>query len=129
MLIAVISFLGLLLSVYALYTEKKHAANHHYHPLCDIDTKTSCTKAFDSPYGKLLGIPNSLAGIVFYLVLIVLAFFNYNRYLFYLSLLSVLGSCYLAYILFAKLKIKCVVCISIYVVNLLLLVITYFQNF
>ena len=115
----------MLLSIYAFYIEKRVEENKKYKALCDISDKASCTKAFSSSYGKMFIIPNSLMGIIFYAVIIILALLNQTNSIFYLSILSLLITLYLAYILFIKLKNICIVCSLIYAVNILLVIFAY----
>jgi len=122
--IIIISIIGVLLSIYAYHTEIKIRANKKYKPVCDISKNISCTKAFQSKYGKLFGVPNSLLGIFFYILIILLSFFSL-KIVFYLAILSVLGSTVLSYFSYYKLKTFCVVCTSIYIVNILLLIFSY----
>jgi len=126
--ILIIAIIGIILSIYALYVEYKKSKNKNYQAACDISDNSSCTKAFLSSYGKILGIPNSALGIIFYLIIIILSLFNtYNNIIFYLSVISFIGSLYLAYILYFKLKNFCLVCNAIYVVNILLLIFSYLR--
>lgn len=122
--VIVLSILGFLLSLYSYYAEKKFCKTKRK-MICDINDKISCTKAFTSIYGKTFGISNSLYGMVFYLFILILSFYNL-KYVFYLSILAVLGSVYLAYVLYFKVKSFCIVCNSIYLVNILLLVFSYY---
>ncbi len=124
-LIITLSIIGLLLSIYASYTEMKLSKNKKHKALCDIHDKISCTKAFSSEYGKMFGVSNSLAGIGFYILLIILAFLNYQMIIFYLAIASMLATIYLAYVSFFKLKNLCIVCTLIYIVNIILLVASY----
>ena len=116
----IVAVIGVLLSLYAYYVEKKHEKNKNYKALCDITDKSSCSAAFSSKYGKLLGVSNSLLGIVFYIIIIILSY-TYKEFILYLAILSVLGSVYLAYIQYAKIRNFCLVCTAIYLVNILLL--------
>ena len=127
--IYIVSILGLLLSVYAFFVEKKIEKSKSYKPLCDISKKISCTKAFASKYGRLAGVSNSFAGIFFYLIVVFLAFIGQLNYIFYLAIISVIGSVYLAYIQITKIKSFCLVCSGIYIVNLLLLFFSYVELF
>ena len=124
-IIIILSIIGMLLSIYAFYIEKRVEENKKYKALCDISDKASCTKAFSSPYGKMFTIPNSLMGIIFYAVIIILALLNQTNSIFYLSILSLLITLYLAYILFIKLKNICIVCSLIYIINILLVIFSY----
>ncbi len=123
--IRILSLLGLILSIYAFYTEKKFEKNKKHKALCDIHDKASCTKAFSSEYGKMFGVSNSLAGVFFYVIIIILSFLNYYKIIFYFAIISSLITIYLAYALFFKLKNLCIVCTAIYIINILLFVISY----
>ena len=121
--ILIISLIGFLLSCYALIVEIK-LKNKKYKAFCDFTEKMSCSKAFSSSYGRIALLPNSLYGIFFYLLILYLAYFNYLNYILYLSILSFIGSILLAYVSYFKLKNFCLVCTSIYIVNILLLIVS-----
>ena len=123
--IQITAFIGLLLSAYALYVEKKTERSTSYKAACDISDKISCTKAFKSKYAKMMGLSNSLFGLFVYIFILALTLYGDERIIFFLSAFAVLGSIYLAYISYFKLKNLCVVCTSIYLVNFLLLVFSY----
>ncbi len=120
MTITIIATVGLILSVYAYYVERK-GKDKNYKALCDINNKMSCSKAFSSKYGKTFGVSNSIYGILFYLLIIILYSINQRNIIFYLAIFSVLGSVYLGYLQYFKIKNFCLVCTLIYLVNLLLL--------
>ena len=122
----ILSAIGIILSIYALYVERKAKANAKYKAICDLSDRMSCSNAFRSDYGKVFfGIPNSAIGILAYLILLVLAILNINDYIFYLSIPAVLATIYLAYALFIKLENTCLVCIGIYATNILLFTFSY----
>lgn len=135
---------GLGLSSYAYFVEYQLEHEPGYKAMCDIDESHSCSSVFNSTYGrgfgivgKLMGnqnhplnVPNSLYGIVFYSVLGMLFLLGSNsRFLvsfqFYMLILANCMSIYLGYLLYAVLKTICVVCISTYSVNFLLLLTLY----
>jgi len=118
--IIIIAIIGIFLSAYALYVEKKMRIDKKYNAVCDISKNISCSRAFRSKYGKLFGVSNSLIGILFYFLVIVFYFINLN-FVLYISILAVVGSFYLAYISYVKMKNFCLVCTGIYLVNILLL--------
>jgi len=122
--IIILSILGFILSSYALSIEKKFKKSK-YKPACDINDKISCTKALTSSYAKLFKIKNSILGIFFYILIIVLAITNQIQTIFYLAIAATAGSVFLAYISYFKLKTICIVCTSIYIINILLLIISY----
>ena len=126
--VLVIAIMGFIISVYTYLVEYKLKTNRKYKAICDVNNKISCSKALLSNYSNLFGISNSVKGIIFYILIIFLSFFNIN-YVFYLSIISVLGSIFLAYISYFKLKIFCLICTAIYVVNILLLIVSYYTLF
>ena len=116
---------GYFLSLYAFFVEFQLHNKKKYAPLCDLSASISCSKAFTSKYGHMFGVPNSLFGILSYAFLFVLVSSGFYMYSFYFAALSLLGSLYLAYISYFKIKTYCLVCNSIYVVNILLVVFSY----
>ena len=123
--IQITAFAGLLLSAYSLYVEKKTKKSTSYKAACDISDKISCTKAFTSEYSSFAGLSNSLYGLFLYLFILALTLYGDGRIIFFISVFAVIGSIYLAYISYFKLKNFCVVCTPIYLINLLLLVLSY----
>lgn len=131
---------GLALSSYAYYVEMMKEADENYIALCDIDENMSCSKVFNSKFGKGFGLvsrftgdekhplnqPNALYGIFFYSILGLLFICGSNsRFLaslqFYSFVLANCMSVYFGYILYFVLEDLCVVCIATYAVNFLLL--------
>ncbi|MEK6855401.1 MAG: vitamin K epoxide reductase family protein [Nanoarchaeota archaeon] len=123
--ILIISIIGLVISLYAMIVEKRLENKKSYKPACDITNNISCTKAFSSQYSKITGISNSLIGFLFYLVLIILSVYNKSQFIFYLSFISLIPTIFLAYISFIKMKNLCLVCTAIYILNILLVIISY----
>lgn len=115
------SVVGLTLAIYAVFVENKTKKDNTYHPVCEINDKTSCKTAFNSEYGKILGISNAIFGIIFYVTFIILTFTQFTNILLLMSIAAVLGSAYLAYALYFKLRNFCIVCTGTYIVNLVLL--------
>ena len=122
--IIILSLIGIAISIYAYSTEIKLRKDKKFKALCDISDKISCSKAFMSDYSKLFGISNALMGIFFYLIIMFISFFL-MRVVFYLAILSVIGSLYLAYISYIKLKTFCLVCTLVYIINILILIFSY----
>ena len=132
-----LSIIGLVLSLYALHVETQASKDPNYVALCDISSLSmSCSKVFSSPYGKGFGLvgrilgddhpvnqTNSVYGIIFYSTMLLSAFLKsklVSTVQFYLTLVSVVGSLYLAYILYFILQELCPVCVSTYVLNIFL---------
>ncbi|XP_011514133.1 vitamin K epoxide reductase complex subunit 1-like protein 1 isoform X2 [Homo sapiens] len=83
-----------------------------------------------SIFGKdgVLNQPNSVFGLIFYILQLLLgmtASAVAALILMTSSIMSVVGSLYLAYILYFVLKEFCIICIVTYVLNFLLLIINY----
>uniref|UniRef100_A0A8D0HE78 vitamin-K-epoxide reductase (warfarin-sensitive) n=1 Tax=Sphenodon punctatus TaxID=8508 RepID=A0A8D0HE78_SPHPU len=129
--------LGIALSVYAYHVETSKERNPEYRAMCDLSASVSCSKVFTSRWGRGFGLvesilgkrslfnqPNSLFGIAFYTLQILLSWSRSSLAALVLlgtSLVSIAGSLYLAYILFFVLHDFCVVCVTTYLLNLLLL--------
>lgn len=126
-IIALVALLGLCISLYAHWVDRKLLYNASYKPACDISGKISCSKPFSSPYSQVLGISNIMMGVIFYTSMFWLAISDFCYLLFIGALSSVVFSVYLAYILMFKIKTACLICISLYIVNILLLVATYYN--
>ncbi len=114
--------IGILLSLYTLYVEHRLKKDHSYKAVCDINDRMSCSKTFESPYGRIFGISNAYPGLLFYLVVIGLTYYLQFEFLLYITVFGLLFSAYLAYLLYFKLKHFCLVCHGIYLVNILLLI-------
>ncbi len=127
MFIRILIILGLLISLYALAVEYRLKRNKKYKAICEFNKKVSCSKAIKSKYSHLAGISNSAGGILFYSCLFILAALNLNILVFYLAVIGFLGSLYLAYLSLIKLKTFCLICNSIYIINILLLIFSYFS--
>ncbi|XP_043269739.1 vitamin K epoxide reductase complex subunit 1 [Venturia canescens] len=126
---------GLALSYYAWAVEVAKEKDDSYEAMCDISERVSCTNVFTSEYGKGFGLipedsifyaPNSIYGLIFYSILAVTSIFN--RYyhavvLVFLATLSNFSSAYLAWILYI-LNDLCVVCVSTYIVNAFILILS-----
>ena len=123
--ILILSCLGLLISLYAFYVKKKMEKDKNYSPVCDLSDKVSCTKAMGSEYGSFFIVPNSVWGIGFYALVLLLSILGNIEAVIWLSIVAVLGSIYLAYISFFKIKVLCPLCLGIYAINILILIFSY----
>ncbi len=124
-LLFILAVAGIVLSFYALHVEQYAGRKKGYQAVCDINEELSCTRAFTSDYGQTWGVSNAVYGIFFYLIVLMLSIANESGYILVLSLLAVVGSIYLAYVQYGKLKTLCVVCTAIYLVNILLLIFSF----
>ncbi|XP_077170871.1 vitamin K epoxide reductase complex subunit 1 [Paroedura picta] len=134
---------GLALSLYAFHVETSKEQDASYRALCDLSAAVSCSRVFTSRWGRGFGLvagllgprslfnqPNSIFGIAFYTLQILLGFSSSSLAAIALlasSFVSIAGSLYLAYILFFVLHDFCVVCISTYLLNFALLFLNYMR--
>lgn len=126
--IIILALIGFVLSLYAWHVERKVRMVKTYSPVCDISEHVSCSKAFSSIYGKHFGVSNGTYGLIFYVVIIALALMNMQTGIVVLSLISVIGSVYLASVLYIKLKNFCIICTGIYLINVLIFILTLMQT-
>jgi len=123
--IIILSFLGLALSLYAHGVEERKKRQPGYKPFCDLTEKVSCTKALMSEWGKMLGISNALTGIAYYALIFSLALLSSWVWIYFLSIIALVFSLFLAYLLYSRVKSYCVLCTSIYLINLLIFLVVW----
>jgi len=137
--------LGILVSVYALYVESRKHKDSSYKAACDLGENMSCSRVLTSSYSKgfglveilfgkehFLNMPNCILGIVFYTTQLFLGMMSLSwvpSVLFITSVVSCIGSAYLACILFFVLKDLCLVCTATYVINGVLMYLNYQRYF
>eukprot|EP00040_Diaphanoeca_grandis_P005926 m.35141 g.35141 ORF g.35141 m.35141 type:complete len:154 (-) comp17091_c0_seq1:286-747(-) len=127
---------GFAVSSYAYHVEHQMSLQDDYEAMCDLSATVSCTKVFSSEYGKGFGLiqlvlgddhflvqPNSLYGLVFYVAVVVLSFLGdaFFPLVKLAAVVSNIGSIYLGTVLYFVLGDTCIVCISMYIINFLLL--------
>ncbi|MEX2438244.1 MAG: vitamin K epoxide reductase family protein, partial [Candidatus Babeliales bacterium] len=121
----IIALIGLIICIYAWYVDRQLSKNKSYKAACDINDTVSCTKTFKSPWGKMFGFSNTILGILFYAGILALSYFGYTYLVFAGTIIAMAFSLYLAYILYFKIKTICLICTSIYIINILLLIVSY----
>ncbi|MBI2774880.1 hypothetical protein HYX58_02650 [Candidatus Dependentiae bacterium] len=128
MLFLLIAAIGFFISLYAALTERKVNEDPNYKAACDLTDTISCTKPMKSEYSNLFFISNSFAGMIYYAIIAVLAYLQMPLLIFIITAGGALFSCFLAYLLYFKIKALCLVCTSLYIINALLFIIAT-QNF
>ncbi|HXW85702.1 MAG TPA: vitamin K epoxide reductase family protein [Candidatus Bathyarchaeia archaeon] len=123
--LVVIALIGCAMSVYMLYLERALEQNYDYKAACDLSDYVSCSKVAKSPYSKIFGMQSGLISLVVYGIIAMCAFKERIELVMYLSGAMVVASVYLAYLIFFKIKAACPLCISMYVVNILLFILSY----
>jgi len=117
----VLAVLGLFFSLYSYKLDYQLKKDQNYKPFCDISDRFSCSKPLLSSYSRLFGISNFWLGILFYLSMIVFALLGMKTVLLWLSVGGCCVSLFLFFILVVQIKSFCIVCISMYIINGLLL--------
>lgn len=123
--VVVTAAVGLAISLYGMMVERKVKQNMQYKAACDISDKVSCTKSFTSPYNKLLGISNIIACLLYYVAMMFFGAIGNAIATMILAWAGLLVTIYFAYILYFKVKTICLICTSLYIVNVALVVVQY----
>lgn len=122
--IIILSIIGILLSIYLFYVEQKLKQDKSHKSICDINEKISCSAVAKSNYANILGISNTIIGLGFYIIVLILAIFNKANIIFPIAIISAIATAYLIYAMF-KLKKICIVCLAANMVNFIILIFSY----
>ncbi len=121
-LISIVAVIGFCISLYTYLLEKKVKENPDFKPACDLSDRVSCTKPMFSPYANLFYFSNALVGMAYYFLIVVLALLHAPTLLVIATIGGFIVSCILGYFLYFKIKSLCILCTSMYIINLILLV-------
>jgi vitamin-K-epoxide reductase (warfarin-sensitive) len=127
-LIIILSICGIFVSLYGWYVEKKIKGDSKYKPACDLSDKISCRAVARSSYSQMFFLSNSVLGLLFYITVFVCAWTGNVMIVKYLSAAACIVSLFFAYLLFAKIKSACLICITLYVINISLFLVSYFYK-
>jgi uncharacterized membrane protein len=122
--LVVLSALGFVISVYAIWVDNRIHTLVRYKPACDVTKVVSCSRVFGSNYGQVFGFSNAYIGLIGYALIFVFASLNNIPYVNVLAFFAVAVSLVLAYVSYFKLKSFCLVCTATYVINIFLLFIS-----
>lgn len=134
-LIILISLLGVIDSSYTLIIYNRIIGSQFaYKSICAISEFVNCDVVITSRFGKILGIPSSVYGIITYSAIALFSIIHfltrkperrvYYSYLFGISLFTSLLSIYLFAISLLVIKALCLMCIGLYIINFSLLTIS-----
>jgi len=133
-LILVLAAIGLGASTMSSYVHYKLLTDASYTSACDVSATISCTQAYLSPYGSLLGVPVALGGVIFFAMVLVIAGVagrpgsktreNAPGYIFALSTLGLSFVLYLAWASYFVLKTFCILCAITYVAVIAIFIIS-----
>lgn len=122
--IVLLALIGFCVSVYTYRLEATIKKQPTYRPVCDISDHISCTKPMLSPYANIFYFSNALVSTTYYVLVAVLAMLGEYKLLFVAALIACIISAYLAYLLYFKIKSLCLLCTTLYIVNILILGLT-----
>ena len=136
--ISIVGIIGLMICFYAIYVEKKTKLDKNYSPFCNISNNMKCSVVLESKYSRMMklifdlkkdnifNLPNTYYGVLFYIAIIIYPLYPFNlipfreALLFAISVFSILLCFLLAFILYFKLRNCCIICIAIYIVNIVI---------
>ncbi len=124
-IILMLAAIGVAISIYGYITEQIVKQDASFKAACDISDRVSCTKVMLSPYANMFFFSTFGIALTYYALIGVLAYFDLVNVIFIASIGSCLLSCFLAYLLIFKIKSLCVLCTSLYVINFLMLFLSY----
>lgn len=124
-LLLAFALLGLGASTISSYVHYQLLTDPSYTSFCDVNASVSCTQAYLSQYGSVLGVPVAIAGVIFFAVAAVLAGVagsaasrareNAAGYVFLLSTIGLAFALYLAWASYVVLGVFCILCAITYV--------------
>ncbi|HZR22528.1 MAG TPA: vitamin K epoxide reductase family protein [Vicinamibacterales bacterium] len=120
----VCALVGFGASAAAAYTHYHILFDPAYRSFCDINETWSCTQVYQTRYSTFQGIPVALFSGMWFAVAALLSVSALRArdsiresvpgYLFVMSTLALAVVIYMAYISFAIIKVKCILCVTIY---------------
>ena len=124
MTIFFLALIGFGISLYTYQLEQKLKKEPEYKPSCDINDRISCTKPIKSAYGNIFYFSNALMGMIYYLLVAALALLDASQLILIAAICGCLVSAVLAYFLYFKIKSLCILCTSLYIINILILLLS-----
>ena len=115
--ILICALIGLAISVYMYFIEQNLKQTPDYKPVCDINDRISCTKSMKSVYNNIFLISNPIACMLYYVVIAILALLHFPMVLLGAAIGGVVITGIFAYFLFFKIVSLCVLCVSMYIIN------------
>jgi uncharacterized membrane protein len=117
--------LGLGASLTSTYVHYNLLVDRSFSSFCDVSATVSCTQAYLSPYGSILGVPVALAGVFFFALVLGIAALSGRKtpraaesapaYVFALSTMGLAFVLYLGYASFFVLHAVCILCVITYI--------------
>ena len=117
--------LGLAASSASSYVHYRLMTDPGYSSFCDVNSTVNCAQAYLSPYGSFWGVPVALAGVFFFVLILLLVGAGGRStstvresipgYVFALSTVGLAFVLYLGWASYVQLKTFCVLCATTYV--------------
>lgn len=107
-IIKILSFIGILLSVYLLWQQFFRPA---FQP-CYVNSFINCDAVISGPVANTFGIPTPLYGLVGYIIITTAAYLHKKKLLVGTATFGLIFCLSIAYIELVQLKVICPVCIS-----------------
>ncbi|MEO8075268.1 MAG: vitamin K epoxide reductase family protein [Acidobacteriota bacterium] len=117
--------LGLGAATMSSYVHYRLLADPSYTSLCDVNATVSCTQAYLSQYGTVWGVPVALGGVLFFVLVLLLAGLaarkhsaardSASTYIMALSTIGLAAILYLGWASYFQLHTFCVLCATTYV--------------
>jgi uncharacterized membrane protein len=124
-LLVVFSLIGLVASSMSAYVHYRLLTDPSYTSFCDVNTSVNCTQAYLSRFGSLWGVPVALWGVLFFVVVLLLAIAGGRArsasreaipgYIFSTSTIGLAIVLYLAWASFFQLHTVCLFCATTYI--------------
>lgn len=123
--VLVLAFIGLMVSLYFTLAYYGRVRSDKMIPA--VTTGGTCRSILDTPYARVLGLPNSVFGLAYYIAVIVAASCRLVRdewigltLLAVVSVFAAVFSVYLAWALLFRVRVLCPLCVLAQVVNIAL---------
>ena len=137
-----LSLCGSVISAYLLYHHVALRSGALAGPsICNLGGSFDCDAVALSSFSELFGVPLGGYGLIYYLTLILLAWFlapdplagqshkaSYSDSMFFLSALSLPPTIFLAFVSIVYLGKVCLFCSLLYLINILLILVCYFDS-
>jgi uncharacterized membrane protein len=124
--ILLLSTIGFFVSLYGWYVENKVKKSPAYKPVCDINKKLSCLPTIKSPYSRLLFVSNNIINMIFYVIMFFVSLTHAVMLIKFFSAVAIIPTAFFAYTMYTKIKVLCPLCITLYSINALLFLVSYF---
>ena len=115
------AFAGLLIALYfsLVYFDVMEADNRWIPSFCRME-KGACMRILDTPQAKVLGVPNSVLGVIYYAAILFVPMDRYEALFLIASIFSVGLGMYLVHALVVRLQTHCPLCYTAHAINLVI---------